>query len=102
MFTTVVLFFFFSFFCRRPITKKLAAAVSVKQEHVSDVDLSSAYQQPKGKNPARLGSPIVITDDESGSDQNFDTPKAKGRPNPKALEKDQRYLPSVRSRPRCV
>lgn len=60
--------------CRRP-TKKPATVPAVKLEQVSDVDLLPASQQPKGKAPARLESPIDISSDESGSDQLSDTPK---------------------------
>ena len=64
--------------CRRP-TKKLVAVPVVKREQVPDVDLWPASQQPKGKASARLESPIVITSDESGSDELpvKVTPKAK-------------------------
>ena len=79
--------------CRHP-TKKLVTVPAVKREQVSDVDLWPA-SQPKGKASARLESPIVITSDESGSDQLpvKITPKAKSLSGtiPKALE-NQRYL----------
>lgn len=80
-------------------------ARAVKQEHVSDVDLWPASQQRKGRDPARLETPIIITDSESESDKQFETPKAKGRPSGtvrRALEKNQRYLFSIYSHLRCV
>ena len=62
--------------CRHP-TKKLVTLPAVKHEQVSDVDLWPPSQQPKGKVYTRLEFPIVITSDDSGSDQLPDTPNVK-------------------------
>ena len=83
--------------CRCP-TKKPVAVPDVKCEEVSDVELWPASQQPKGKAPAHLESPIVISDDESAFDRFPVPPKMKGHPSgtvPNALE-DQQYLLRVR------
>ena len=80
----VVQFFVYNgfhfFFRRRPLKRNTAPAV--KAEHVSDTELWSAdvSRQSKGKAPARLGSPINVSSDGSGSDGLSDTPQAKGRP----------------------
>ena len=79
--------------CRRP-TKKTVA--------VSDIDLQLTSQQPKEKTSARLETPIVSTDDESDSNKQSNTPKAKGRTDPQALEKNKRYLLSISSLLHCV
>jgi hypothetical protein len=62
--------------------------------HPTKKHLGPVSQQSKGKASARLESPIVITSDESGSDQLPVTPKMKGPLSgtiPKALE-NRRYL----------
>jgi hypothetical protein len=85
--------------CRRPTKKPVVAASvpAVKHEWVSDVEFGPASQviQSKGKARARLGSPVIVSSDESGSDQFFDTPKAKGRLSvniPKSVKKQQYVL----------
>ena len=73
---------------RRPI-KKAATAPAVKLEEGSDAETWIATQQSMGKSQRRLGSPVVVSSDESGPKGLSDTPRVKGRPsrtNPKALE----------------
>ena len=66
--------------CRRPTKKPVAVPAAVKLEQDSDVDPSSVSQRSKGKAPARLESPIVITTDDEDSDQISDTPKKRPVP----------------------
>lgn len=80
---------------RRPTKKAVVTVPTVKNERVSDVEVWPVSNQSKGKAQARLGSPVIVSSDDSGSDQFSDTPKAKGRPSviiPKSLKKHQYVL----------
>jgi hypothetical protein len=57
-------------------------SVLLESGPVSDVELWAFSQQSKGKAPARLQSPIIISSDDSNydSDQLSDSPKAADTP----------------------